>query len=104
MKLQNLLRNFKSRQILTNLKKREEKLVNIHKKYEIKNNQIMRSNLREWLNKAIMLKNKYNARIIQRYIRTKMLFHKLKVVQIKLKKFFIKDTKHKLAKAIERSS
>ena len=104
VKLQNLLRNFKSRQILTNLKKREEKLVNIHKKYEIKNNQIMRSNLREWLNKAVMLKNKYNARIIQRYIRTKMLFHKLKVVQIKLKKLFIKDTKLKLAKAIERSS
>ena len=104
LKLQNLFRNFKSRQILNNLEKREEKLVKMHKKYETKNKQILHSYLREWLNKAIMFKNKYNARIIQRYIRTKMLFHKLKVVQIKLKKLFIKDTKHKLAKAIERSS
>ena len=36
--------------------------INIHKKYEIKNNHIMRSNLREWLNRAIMLKNKQNAK------------------------------------------
>ena len=103
-KLQNLFRTAKSKKKLLNLEKREKKLKNIHKKYEIKNKQILHSNFREWLNKAIMLKNKYNARIIQRYIRTKMLFHKLKVVQIKLKKLFIKDTKYQLAKAMERSS
>ena len=33
----------------------------------------MRSNLREWLNRAIMLKNKQNAKTIQRYIRTNIL-------------------------------
>ena len=104
MKLQNLFRNFKSRQVLSNLIKKEEKIINIHKKYEIKNSQILHSNLREWLNKAVMLKNKQNARTIQRYIRTKMLFHKLKIAQNKLKNLFIKDTKHQLAKAIERSS
>ena len=104
VKLQNLFRNFKSRQILQNLEKREEKLINIHKKYDIKNNQILHSNLREWLSKALMLKNKQNARMIQRYIRTKMLFHKLKIAQNKLRNLFIKDTKHQLAKAIERSS
>ena len=104
LKLQNLFRTFKSRQILSNLIKREEKLVNIHKKYEIKNSQIMHSNLREWLNRAIMLKNKQNASIIQRYCRRKMIFHKLKIAQNKLKNLFIKDTKHQLAKAIERSS
>ena len=104
LKLQNLFRNFKSRQILNNLVKREEKLTNIHKKYEIKNSQILHSNVREWLNRAIMLKNKQNAKTIQRYIRTKMLFHKLKIAQSKLKNLFIKDTKHQLAKAIERSS
>ena len=64
----------------------------------------MKSNLREWLNKAIMLKNKQNAKTIQRYIRTKMLFHKLKIAQNKLKNLFIKDTKHQIAKVIERSS
>ena len=104
MKLQNLFRNFKSRQILKNLEKREEKLKNIHKKYEIKNSQILHSNMRDWLNRAIMLKNRQNAKIIQRYIRTKMLFHKLKIAQNKLRNLFIKDTKHQLAKAIERSS
>ena len=104
MKLQNLFRTHKSKKKLSNLEKREEKLINLHKKYEKKSKQILHSNFREWLNKAIMLKNKYNARIIQRYIRTKMLFHKLKIVQIKLKKLFIKDTKYQLAKAMERSS
>ena len=104
LKLQNLFRTFKSRQILSNLEKREEKLVNIHKKYEIKNSQILHSYLREWLNKAVMLKNRQNAKTIQRYIRTKMLFHKLKIAQNKLRNLFIKDTKHQLAKAIERSS
>ena len=76
IKLQNLFRNYKSRQQLHNLEKRNEKLNNIHQKYEIKNAQILRSNLREWLNKAVMLKNKQNAKTIQRYIRTKILFHK----------------------------
>ena len=104
MKLQNLFRNFKSRQKLYNLEDRNNKLINIHKKYEIKNNHIMRSNLREWLNRAIMLKNKQNAKTIQRYIRTKMLFHKLKLAQNKLRNLFIKDTKHQLAKVMERSS
>jgi len=104
MKLQNLFRNFKSRQKLENLEQRNENLINIHKKYEIKNKQILRSNLREWLNKAIMLKNKQNAKTIQRYIRTKMLFHKLKLAQNKLRNLFIKDTKHQLAKVMERSS
>ena len=104
IKLQNLFRNFKSKQKLENLEKRNEKLINIHQKYEIKNNQILRSNLREWLNRAVMLKNKQNSRTIQRYIRTKMLFHKLKIAQIKLKNLFIKDTKHQLAKVMERSS
>ncbi len=51
-----------------------------------------------------MLKNKQNARTIQRYIRTKMLFHKLKLAQDKLRNLFIKDTKHQLAKVMERSS
>ena len=104
MKLQNLFRNFKSRQKLQNLEQRNENLINIHKKYEIKNKQILRSNLREWLNRAVMLKNKQNARTIQRYIRTKMLFHKLKLAQDKLRHLFIKDTKHQLAKVMERSS
>ena len=104
MKLQNLFRNFKSRQKLYNLEDRNNKLINIHKKYEIKNNHIMRSNLREWLNRAIMLKNEQNAKTIQRYIRTKMLFHKLKLAQNKLRNLFIKDTKHQLAKVMERSS
>ena len=104
LKLQNLFRTFKSKQILSNLEKRNEKLLNIHKKYEIKSGKILHSNIREWLNRAIMLKNKQNARTIQRYIRTKMLFHKLKIAQNKLRNLFIKDTKHQLAKAIERSS
>ena len=104
IKIQNLFRNFKSRQILSNLEKREDLLIKIHKKYERKNKQIITSNLREWLNKAIMLKNKQNARIIQRYVRTKMLFHKLKVVQNKLRKLFIKDAKYQLCKVMERSS
>ena len=86
------------------MEQRNENLINIHKKYEIKNKQILRSNLREWLNKAIMLKNKQNAKTIQRYIRTKMLFHKLKLAQNKLRNLFIKDTKHQLAKVMERSS
>ena len=104
VKLQNLFRSFKSRQILNNLEKREDKLINIHKKYEIKNNRIMRSILKKWINKAIMLKNKYNARIIQRYCIRKMLLHNLKVAQMKLKQLFIKDTKYQLAKVMERSS
>jgi len=58
----------------------------------------------DWLNRAIMLKNRQNAKTIQRYIRTKMLFHKLKLVKNKLRNLFIKDTKHQLEKAIERSS
>ena len=104
IKLQNLFRNYKSRQQLHNLEKRNEKLNNIHQKYEIKNNQILRSNLREWLNKAVMLKNKQNAKKIQRYIRTKMLFHKLKLAQNKLRNLFQKNTKHQLAKVMARSS
>ena len=104
IKLQNLFRSFKARQKMQNLEKREEKLIDILNKYEIKTNHIMKSNLREWLNKAIMLKNKQNAKTIQRYIRTKMLFHKLKIAQNKLKNLFIKDTKHQIAKVIERSS
>ena len=104
IKLQNLFRNFKSKQKLQNLENRNEKLINIHQKYEIKNNKILRSNLREWLNRAIMLKNKQNAKTIQRYIRTKMLFYKLKLSQNKLRYLFIKDTKYQLAKVMERSS
>ena len=103
-KIQNLFRSYKSRQKLQNLEKLNENLKNIHQKYEIKNSQIKRSNLREWLNRAIMLKNKQNAKTIQRYIRTKMLFHKLKLAQNKLRNLFIKDTKHQLAKVMERSS
>ena len=103
-KLQNLFRNFKSRQILNNLEKREEKLINIHKNYENKNNQIIRSNLKKWLNKAILLKNKNNANIISRYIIRKMLLYKIKKAKLKLKKLFIKDTKIQLAKIMERSS
>ena len=104
IKIQNLFRNFKSRQKLQNLEKRNENLINIHEKYEIKNKQILRSNLREWLNRAVMLKNKKNAKTIQRYVRTKMLFHKLKLAQNKLRNMFIKDTKYQLAKVMERSS
>ena len=103
-KIQNLFRSYKSRQKLQNLEKLNQNLNNIHQKYEIKNSQIKRSNLREWLNRAIMLKNKQNAKTIQRYIRTKMLFHKLKLAQNKLRNLFIKDTKHQLAKVMERSS
>ena len=104
VKLQNLFRNFKSRQVLSNLEKRKQILKDIVKNYETKNDQILHSNAREWLNRAIKLKNKNNAKTIQRYIRRKMLFHKLKIAQNKLRNLFIKDTKHQLAKAIERSS
>ena len=104
IKLQNLFRNFKSRQVLSNLEKRQQTLKNIIKKYDIKSGQILHSNVREWLNRAVMLKNKQNAKTLQGYIRHKMLFHKLKLAQNKLKDLFIRDTKHQLAKAIERSS
>ena len=104
LKLQNLFRNKKSRKKLHNLEKREDKLINICKRYDIKSSQILHSYLREWLNKAVMLKNRSNARIIQRYIRSVKLLHKLKLAQLKLKELFRKDTVFNLCKVMNRSS
>ena len=51
-----------------------------------------------------MIKNNENAGIIQRYIRSKMMLHQMKLAKLKLRALFKKDTIHQLSHIMERSS
>jgi hypothetical protein len=103
-KIISLFRTNKSKNILNNYKLRIIKLIKIYENYEEKNNKILYSHFHDWLHRALMIKNNENARIIQRFCRTKMEEHNEKVAKEKLRNLFKKDTKHKLALIMERAS
>ena len=103
-KIINLFRTNKSKNIRDNLRLRIIKLINIYENYEDKNRKKLYWSLQEWLRRALIIKNNENARTIQRFCRMKMQQHNEKVAKEKLRDLFKKDTKHKLAQIMERSS
>jgi hypothetical protein len=66
-KLINLFRANKSKNIRNNLRKRITTLINIYMNYVDKNKKILYSHFRDWLHRALVIKNHENARIIQRF-------------------------------------
>ena len=103
-KLINLFRANKSKNIRNNLRKRITTLINIYMNYDDKNKKILYSHFRDWLHRALVIKNHENARIIQRFCRMKMDEHNEKVAKEKLQNLFKNDVKHKLAHIMERAS
>ena len=94
----------KSKNIRDNLRKRITTLINIYMNYDDKNKKILYSHFRDWLHRALVIKNHENARIIQRFCRMKMDEHNEKVAKEKLQNLFKNDVKHKLAHIMERAS
>ena len=103
-KIINLFRTNRSKNKMNNLRLREKILINIYENYDDKNRKIKYSHLREWLHRALVLKNHENARIIQKFCRTKMEELNIRLAKAKLRDLFKKDTKHKLALIMERAS
>ena len=65
MKIQNLLRKHSADKILKNLKKRIIILKSIHDNQENKKKIKLAFILRDWLHKALMIRNNDSAKIIQ---------------------------------------
>ena len=103
-KIINLFRTNKSKNKMNNLRLREKLLINIYENYDDKNRKIKYSHFREWLHRALVLKNHENARIIQKFCRMKMEQLNIRLAKEKLRNLFKKDTKHKLALIMERAS
>ena len=103
-KIISLLRTNLAKNKLKNLRLRMIRLINIHKKYEDKNQKKLFSYFHEWLRRVNLIKNNENARIIQNFCRVRMEEHNERVAKEKLRNLFRNDMKHKLAFIMERAS
>ena len=103
-KIISLLRTNLAKNKLKNLRLRMIRLINIHKKYEDKNQKKLFSYFHEWLRRVNLIKNNENARIIQNFCRVRMEEHNERVAKEKLRNLFRNDMKHKLAFVMERAS
>ena len=103
-RITSLLRANKSKNIVKQLRLRLTKLTNIHENYENKNKKLLDSYLKDWLHRALMIKNNENARIIQQFCRMKMEEYQDNKAKDNLMKLIQKYRVHKLAKVLERSS
>ena len=74
-KIISLLRTNLAKNKLKNLRLRMIRLINIHKKYEDKNQKKLFSYFHEWLRRVNLIKNNENARIIQNFCRVRMEEH-----------------------------
>ena len=99
-----LLRGNQSKQKMKRLKLRMSKLINIYQNYDDKNKKLMDSFLKDWLHRALMLKNNENAEIIQRFCRMKLEQYKDNQAKNNLLNLIQKYRVHRLAKVLERSS
>jgi hypothetical protein len=99
-----LLRGNQSKQKMKRLKLRMSKLINIYQNYDDKNKKLMDSFLKDWLHRALMLKNNENAEIIQRFCRMKLEQYKDNEAKNNLLNLIQKYRVHRLAKVLERSS
>ena len=99
-----LLRGNQSKQKMKRLKLRMSKLINIYQNYDDKNKKLMDSFLKDWLHRALMLKNNENAEIIQRFCRMKLEQYKDNEAKNNLLNLIQKYRIHRLAKVLERSS
>ena len=99
-----LLRGNQSKQKMKRLKLRMSKLINIYQNYDDKNKKLMDSFLKDWLHRALMLKNNENAEIIQRFCRMKLEQYKDNQAKNNLLNLIQKYRIHRLAKVLERSS
>ena len=102
-KITSLLRINKSKNIRNKLKSRMTKLVNIYNNYEDKNKRKLDSILKDWLHRALMLKNHENAQIIQRFIRRKMEEHEDNLAKDNIRYLLKKYTANKLVKVLQKS-
>ena len=102
-KIISLLRINKSKNIRNKLKSRMTKLVNIYNNYEDKNKRKLDSILKDWLHRALMLKNHENAQIIQRFIRRKMEEHEDNLAKDNIRYLLKKYTANKLVKVLQKS-
>ena len=103
-KITNLLRAKKSKNIMLRLKTRMTKLINIHNNYEDKNKRKLDSILKEWLHRALMLKNHENASIIQRFCRKKMEESKDNLAKDKLSDLLHKYRGHQISNVLKKTS
>ena len=103
-RITNLLRANKSKNIMKRLKLRMIKLTNIYDNYENKNKKLLDSYLKDWLHRALMIKNNENAKIIQKFCRMKMEEYQNDKAKDTLMKLIQKYRVHRLAKVLERSS
>ena len=103
-KITSLLRTNKSKNIMKNLRLRMVKLTNIYENYDNKNKKLLDSFLKDWLHRALMIKNNENAQIIQRFCRRKMEEYSNKKAEDNLLKLIQRYRIHRLAKVLARSS
>ena len=103
-KITSLLRANKSKNIVKNLRLRMVKITNIYENYENKNKKLLDSFLKDWLHRALMIKNNENAQIIQRFCRMKMEEYADNKAKNNLLNLIQKYRVHRLAKVLERSS
>ena len=104
IKIQSAMRKSFANDNLQNMKKKNILLKKIHDNNENKNNIRLSVLLRDWLHKALIIRNNNSAKKIQdeykKYINNK----KEKDAKGKLRNIFIKDFKHIIAKILEKTS
>ena len=104
VRITNLLRGNKSKNIMKRLKLRLIKLTKIYENYDDKNKKLLDSFLKDWLHRALMIKNNENAEIIQRFCRMKMEEYLDNKAKNNLLNLIQRYRVHKFAKVLERSS
>ena len=104
IKIQNTFRKYLANKNLKNLKLRNTLLKKIHENNEKKNNIKLMAVLRDWLHRALKMKNNDAATLIQREYRKKMKEYKKKMAEDKLKNLFKNNFKHKLANILDKLS
>ena len=104
IKIQNAMRKSFANDKLTNLKRKNILLKSIHDNNENKNNIKLSVILRDWLHKALIIRNNNSAKKIQdeykKYINNK----KENESKRKLRNLFINNLKHNIAKVLEKLS
>ena len=95
-KIANAYRTFRAKKEIERLKNINEFLKKYIQKKDKTNDDILRSKLRKWYNKVKLITYNENSRIIQRFIKPKL----YKLINDKIKQFFIKNSKRKVDKYI----
>lgn len=102
--IQNAVRNHNANKKLDNLKQRIVLLKKIHEKYEKDNKNKLRSLLRDWIIRSLMIKNNEGAKTIQRIYRKMAKIHKKNAAIDNLKNLFKKYTIRRLTNGMEKIS